>query len=48
MPTIPLSLRYVDDTIAVVHLDEIDAFHKHLREQNASIHAIEENEKPRY
>ena len=35
--TIPLWLRYVDDTFTAVHKDEIDAFHDHLNEQNADI-----------
>ena len=47
--TIPLWLRYVDDTLTAVHKDEIDAFHDHLSdEQNADIHfnkEIEENGK---
>lgn len=46
--TIPLWLRYVDDTFTAVHKDEIDDFHKHLNEQNADIQftrEIEENGK---
>ncbi|KAL9969281.1 hypothetical protein ACROYT_G021478 [Oculina patagonica] len=46
--TIPLWLRYVDDTFTTVHKDEIDDFHKHLNEQNADIQftrEIEENGK---
>ena len=42
--TIPLWLRYVDDTFTAVHKDEID----HLKEQNADIQftkEIEENGK---
>ena len=42
--TIPLWLRYVDDTFTAVHKDEID----HLNEQNADIQftkEIEENGK---
>ncbi|XP_066030917.1 uncharacterized protein [Pocillopora verrucosa] len=35
--TIPLWLRYVDDTFTAVHKDEIDAFHYHLNEQNSDI-----------
>ena len=42
--TIPLWLRYVDDTITAVHKDEIDAFHDHLNEQNADIQFTEEIE----
>ena len=43
--TIPLWLRYVDET---VHKDKIDDFHDHLNEQNADIQfpkEIEENGK---
>ena len=46
--TIPLWLRYVDDTFTAIHKDEIDAFHNHLNEQNADIQftkEIEENGK---
>ena len=46
--TIPLWLRYVEDTFTAVDIDEIDAFHDHLNEQNADIHfnkEIEENGK---
>ena len=28
--TIPLLLRYADDTLTSVHKDEIDDFHEHL------------------
>ena len=35
--TIPLWLRYVDDTFTAVRHDEIDAFHHHLNEQNTDI-----------
>ena len=35
--TIPLWLRYVDDTFTAVHKGEIDDFHDHLNEQNADI-----------
>ena len=44
--TIPLWLRYVDDTLSAVHKDEIDTFHDCLNEQNADIQftkEIEEN-----
>ena len=46
--TIPLWLRYVDDTFTAVHKDEIDNFHDHLNKQNADIQftkEIEENGK---
>ena len=42
--TIPLWLRYVDDTFPVVHKDEIDAFHDHLNEQNADMQFTKEIE----
>ena len=35
--TVPLWLRYVDDTFTTVHKDEIDIFHEHLNRQNADI-----------
>ena len=35
--TVPLWLRYVDDTFAAAHKDEIDTFHEHLNRQNADI-----------
>ena len=47
-PTLPLWLRYVDDTFTAVHKDEIDDFHEHLNRQNADIQftkEIEENGK---
>ena len=46
--TIPLWLRYVDDTFTAVHKDEINDFHDPLNEQNADIQftkEIEENGK---
>ena len=46
--TIPLWLRYVDDTFTAVHKDGIDDFHEHLNRQNADIQftkEIEENGK---
>ena len=46
--TLPLWLRYVDDTFTAVHKDEIDDFHEHLNGQNADIQftkGIEENGK---
>ena len=42
--TIPLWLRYVDDTFTAVHKDEIDDFHKHLNEQHADIQFTREIE----
>ena len=35
--TLPLWLRYVDDTFTAAHKDEINDFHEHLNEQNADI-----------
>ena len=45
--TVPLWLRYVDDTFSVVHKDEINTFHEHLNSQNADIQftrEVEEND----
>ena len=42
--TIPLWLRYVDDTFTVVHKDEIDEFHDHLNDQNTDIQFTKEVE----
>ena len=42
--TLPLWLRYVDDTFTAVHKDEIDDFHEHLNRQNADIQFIKEIE----
>ena len=33
--TLPLRLRYVDDTFTAEHKDEIDTFHEHLKRQNS-------------
>ena len=46
--TLPLWLRYVDDTITAVHKNKMDEFHEHLNKQNTSIQftkEIEENGK---
>ena len=46
--TLPLWLRYVDNTITAVHENKIDEFHEHLNEQNTNIQftkEIDENEK---
>ena len=43
--TVPLWLRYVDDTFTAVHKDGIDDFHEHLNRQNADIHFTKEIEK---
>ena len=46
--TLPLWLRYVDDTITAVHENKIDEFHEHLNDQNTNIQftkEIEENGK---
>jgi len=46
--TLPLRLRYTDDTFTAVHRDEIGDFHEHLNGQNADIQftmEIEENGK---
>ena len=42
--TLPLWLRYVDDTITAVHESKIDEFHEHLNEQNTNIQFTKENE----
>jgi len=46
--TLPLWLRYVDDTFTTVQKDEIDDFYEHLDRQNADIQftkEVEENGK---
>ena len=46
--TLPLWLRYVDNTITAVHENKRDEFHEHLNEQNTNIlftEEIEENGK---
>ena len=40
--TVPLWLRYVDDTFTAVHKDGIDDFHEHLNRQNADIQVTKE------
>ena len=42
--TVPLWLRYVDDTFTAVHKDGIDDFHEHLNRQNADIQFSKEIE----
>ena len=42
--TIPLWLRYVDDTFTAVRHDESDAFHHHLNEQNTDMQFTREVE----
>ena len=42
--TLPLWLRYVDDTITAVHENKIDEFHEHLSEQNTNIQFTKEIE----
>jgi len=46
--TIPLWLRYIDDTFTAFHKHEIDDFHDHLKQKNGDIEfakEIEENGK---
>ena len=40
--TLPLWLRYIDDTITAVHESKIDEFHEHLKEQNTNIQFTKE------
>ena len=35
--TLPIWLRYVDDTFTAIHKDGIDDFHEHLNRQNTDI-----------
>ena len=42
--TVPLWLRYVDDTFTAVQKDDIDTFHEHLYRQNADIQFTREVE----
>ena len=47
--TIPLWIRYVDDTFTAVHKDEIDDFHEHLnRQARTYTKEIEDNGKIRF
>ena len=46
--TLPVWLRYVDDTISAVHRNKVDEFHEHLNKQNTNVQftkEIEENSK---
>ena len=43
--TVPLWLRYVDNTFTAVHKDEIDDFHEHLNRQNADLQFTMDNRK---
>ena len=40
--SIPLWLRYVDDTFTTVHKDGIDDFHERFNRQNTDIHFTKE------
>ena len=40
--TLPLWLRYVDDTFTAVHKDKIDTFHEHFNRQNPHIQFTKE------
>jgi len=40
--TLPLCLRYIDNTFTAVHGDEIDDFHEHVNRQNADIQFTKE------
>ena len=40
--TLPLWLRYIDDTITAVHENKIEEFHEHLTEQNTNIQFTKE------
>ena len=40
--TLPLWLRYVDDTFTAVHKDEINTFHEHVNRQNPHIQFTKE------
>ena len=40
--TVPLWLRYVDDTFTAVHKDGINDFHEHLNRHNADIQFTKE------
>jgi len=42
--TLPLWLRYVDDTFTALHKDEMDDFYEHLNEQNTEIQFTKEIE----
>ena len=43
--TLPLWLRYVDDTVTAVRKNKIDEYYEHLNEQNTNIQFTKEIEK---
>ena len=46
--TVPLWLRYVDDTFTAVHKDGINDIYEHLNRQNADMHTVHQGDRRKW